>query len=154
MRRITIATVLVCSVLNLPAAFCQGASEPDTPTVAETIKYINDNTSAYLKIDGTVMESQGAVSKNIRTVDLLDLQTFVGTRANSIEVFCEATSPCITVKTNVANDPHPDLPSIGYMGIATQDEEMAQRVARAMTHLLCLLRKQTHPVNDPFAKPQ
>jgi hypothetical protein len=149
-----IAAMFVLFGLSLPVALCQSNPEPDTPTVAETYKYISANTSEYLKCEGTTLTSQGAISHNLRMVDLLSLQTLVVPYANAIRVFCVAVTPCIEVTTNVMNDPDRDRPPIGYMDIATQDEEVAQRVARAMRHLIILLRQQSHPAaNDPFAKP-
>jgi hypothetical protein len=144
---------LLLGQARLYAQSREATPEPNTPTVAETMKYIEDNTSMYLKFDGTSMTSQDAVSKNYRTVDVLDIWEVI-TDGNMVDVACFSNQRCVRVTTNAANDPKPDLPSVGGIAISTQDKEMAERVARAMGHLVRLLRQQNHPANDPFAKPQ
>jgi hypothetical protein len=129
--------------------------EPEKPTIAETVVYINANASNQISLNGTVLKTTMPPPGDclcVYEVDLLNLQSVV--RISNLPQFifikCLGSADCLT------DTSHAGGTYIGHhdsLEIKAKDAQIAPRLANALQHLIRLVQKNAHPSgNDPFAR--
>jgi len=144
--------LVLCSFLPA-AAIAQQQREPETPSIHDTIAYINANTEYGVALTGTVLTANN--DKWQRQIDLLNaipLSTASGDDASAITLSCSGMIKCIHSTYRGTPDPNsatPDAGDIIVMEVKCKNATVAPHVANAFNHLVHLIQQQVDG-SQPF----
>lgn len=145
------------SILILPTFLMVGpalAENSNLPSTDDTVSYIENNTVGSIRFIGGL---QLFYSGNIwwRQIDLMNAGS-VYSSGNHVFINCDSAYDKCVQNANITT--FEDGPTIGAddpsndMRIQVSNDATAPRVARAIRHLIQLVRQQNASPNDPFAK--
>jgi hypothetical protein len=125
--------------------------EPDTPTIDETIKYIQDHTDSPIFLRGSMLTVN---EQNwTRKVNLLNVEPSAWVAKGdprSVMFNCAGSIACVAVESTVPGGLKENWP---YAELQASDSEIAPRVSNALRHLIRLLQQRAYPKDhDPFAR--
>ena len=150
MKSTALALGFVLTLLHADRSFCQSPQpEPNSPTILETVKYIQAYTSDDIQLDGTTLTmNHGPYDYEVNLLNVHAEQFKYDTSLVSLS--CPGDANCIPY----SNCPKPICKyHARNVEIHPTDAIIAPRVLNAVTHLIRLVQQDAHPKdNDPFAR--
>ena len=138
--------LVLCLCLPGAAVAQQPQQEPETPSINDTVKYINANTEYGISLAGTALTANN--EKWQRHLDLLNatpLATISGDDASAVTLSCRGMSKCIHTTYRGQPDANGNKPGdedIVVMDIKCKNATVAPHVTRALNHLVGLIQQQ------------
>jgi hypothetical protein len=135
----SIFAVLLCMSMCL-VAYSQQQREPDTPSIQDTVSYINSNLDADVSLSGTTLTIKGRVWET--SADVMDL-SFAGPDNDSGRVFigCIGNKKCISW-SYIGNGNDRDHDDSTYVTWEAVNASIVPHVANAFGHLIRLIHQQ------------
>jgi hypothetical protein len=131
----------------------QQPQEPETPSIRETVAYINANTKYGVTLTGTTLTANN--EKWQRQMDLLNaasLSATSGDDTNGVTLSCSGMMQCIhsTYKGVPDGSGHtPTEEDVVNIEIQCKNATVAPHVAKALNHLVRLIQQQV-AASQPF----
>ena len=144
-RALVIFSALMFLVTAEAASAQPEQPEPDTPTVGETMKYIQDHITQKIDLEGTTLWVGRGGQGYVYQIDLL--KVYAHNLYQDIWIRCLGELPCI----NYGQGTHTFAGKL--TSFTVNDGSMQPRVVIALNHLIRLLRKEAPTDNDPFRPP-
>jgi hypothetical protein len=152
----------ICLAVFLFSTSVAQKPEPDTPSVTETLAYIQKNSfpGLHITLDGTTLQSNLDGYQEPTKVDVLNLDptkrilisgNFVSIQCKG-QLTCSSNWDCGSYK-RTCYDSELILQSKSFtFGFTTSDDTIAPHVANAFVHLIKLIQKQhpAPPSKEPF----
>ena len=141
-------SVVLLSLALGSAAFAQQQSEPEAPTIQETVDYINNHAIVTYTLNGTELSWRSSVHKNDCSFDIMNIRVAYHDftqPADTVSFQCLSNLHCILISPRQGDDKHEF-----DVSVLIENGSIQGNMVRAFNHLFQLVKQHNRPANDPF----